>query len=135
MHLNVLFATLSLSIFLPDNDSVVRVRHHVASQYSTSQQAVYLLLLRLLLLPSLPLRAFLFGPLSLPLHTHQYVSLVALAPTSAQCSFLHLLLLPTGPERPGGRAMCFQSGLDGKSKQSFCVYQATAPSPRSLSRL
>ncbi|KAK5871323.1 hypothetical protein PBY51_004209 [Eleginops maclovinus] len=39
-----------------------------------------------------------------------------------------------GHERPG-RAMCFQSGLDGKSKQGFCVYQATAPSPCSYSRL
>lgn len=39
-----------------------------------------------------------------------------------------------GQERPG-RAMCFQSGLDRKSKQGFCVYQATAPSPCSYSRL
>lgn len=42
--------------------------------------------------------------------------------------------LSLGQERPG-RAMCFQSGLDGKSKQGFCVYQATAPSPCSNSRL
>ena len=69
-------------------------------------------------------------------HTHYCGSPVALLPPP----LLPRLPPPPSPpsslgqERPG-RAMCFQSGLDGKSKQGFCVYQATAPSPCSNSRL
>lgn len=45
-----------------------------------------------------------------------------------------LLYSSAGQEWPG-RAMCFQSGLDSKSKRGFCVYQAAAPSPCSYSHL
>lgn len=78
-------------------------------------------------------------PAAISLAAHSSLSCSCGSPSSPPTSSSYFappapLYSPAGQEWPG-RAMCFQSGLDRKSKQGFCVYQATAPSPCSYSHL